>query len=152
MAKVLLFGGFVQSLSCARSLKEVGHNVHVIACNDQIASHSNYIDTYTEINSLSNIKYVESFLENFIVKNKIDVVIPMEDLHAAILSQLKQTLEVRVKVKVAVMTWNVFQLASNKSELLAFCKEHGIGHPRTALLINDIKEAAVKGSCQKASA
>lgn len=141
MANILLFGGFVQSLSCARSLKEVGHNVHVIACNDQIASHSNYIDSYTEIKSLSNIKYVESFLENFIVKNKIDVAIPMEDLHATILSQLKQALEGKAKVKVAVMTWDVFQLASNKSELLAFCKKHGIGHPRTALLNDDIKEA-----------
>lgn len=142
MANILLFGGFVQSLSCARSLKEVGHNVHVIACNDQIASHSNYIDSYTEIKSLSNIKYVESFLENFIVKNKIDVAIPMEDMHATILSQLKQALEGRTKVKVAVMTWDVFQLASNKSELLAFCKKHGIGHPRTALLNDNIKEAA----------
>ena len=59
MANILLFGGFVQSLSCARSLKEVGHNVHVIACKDIIASHSDYIDSYTEIKSLSNIKYVE---------------------------------------------------------------------------------------------
>ena len=108
MANILLFGGFVQSLSCARSLKEVGHNVHVIVYNDQIASHSNYIDSYTEIKSLSNIKYVESFLDNFIVKNKIDVAIPMEDMHATLLSQLKQALEGKTKVKVAVMTWDVF--------------------------------------------
>lgn len=142
MANILLFGGFVQSLSCARSLKEVGHVVRIVACHDKIASHSNYIDSYTEIESLSNIGNVESFLEDFISKYKIDVLIPMEDSHATILSQLKSMLENKTTAKVAVMDWEIFQLASNKSELLAYCKKHGIGHPRTALLNNDIMEAA----------
>ena len=142
MANILLFGGFVQSLSCARSLKEVGHVVRIVACHDKIASHSNYIDSYTEIESLSNIGNVKSFLINFIFKYKIHVLIPMEDSHATILSQLKATLEDTTTVKVAVMDWDIFQLASNKSDLLAFCKKYGIGHPRTALLNNDIIEVA----------
>ena len=142
MANILLFGGFVQSLSCARSLKEVGHVVRVVACHDKIASHSNYIDSYTEIESMSDIRKVESFLVDFISKYKIDVLIPMEDSHATILSQLKSMLEEKTTAKVAVMDWDIFQLASNKSELLAFCKKHGFGHPRTALLNNDIMESA----------
>ena len=142
MANILLFGGFVQSLSCARSLKEVGHDVHVVACKDRIAAHSNYINSYTEIDSLSDNLSVESFLMDFITNNNIDVVIPMEDIHATILSQLKHSLEEKTQVRVAVMDWEVFRLASNKSELLEFCKEHGIGHPRTALLNDDIENVA----------
>ena len=142
MANVLLFGGFVQSLSCARSLKEIRHKVHIVACKDAIASRSNYIDSYTDISSYSDCYYVEAFLFDFIIRNDINIVIPMEDKPATILSKLKHNLENKTQVKISVMDWEVFQLVSNKSNLIAFCKKNGIGHPRTAFLENNIKEVA----------
>ena len=140
MARVLLFGGFVQALSSARSLKECGHSVRVVACNDRIAAKSNFIEAYDNIDSYTDNESVFLFLVDYCCRYKIEVIIPMEDGPATTLSFLKKRLEQSANVKVAVMDWSVFQLASNKTSLLAFCKEHGIGHPRTALLVGDIDE------------
>ena len=46
------------------------------------------------------------------------------------------------KLKCAVMDGEVFEVASNKTRLLVFCKENGIGHPRTERLSLELKEAA----------
>lgn len=142
MAKILLFGGGLQVISVARSLKEVGHYVWLVSKNDKIAKKSRYIDGWTDCIDDINPKYVLDTLVGIVQQNGIDVIIPMEDAQASSLSQCKNTLEKETKVKCAVMDWDVFEMASDKTKLLAFCQENNIEHPKTKRIDNNYDELA----------
>lgn len=142
MAKILLFGGGLQVISVARSLKEVGHFVWLLSKNDKIAKKSRYIDGCTDCEDDVNPEHVLATLIGIVLKKKIDVVIPMEDAQAASLSQCKSALEKKTNAKCAVMDWDVFEIASDKTKLLAFCKKNNIGHPKTEKIDNNYDELA----------
>lgn len=142
MPKIILFGGGLNLISSARSLKESGHYVVGVACNDKVAAKSNYVNDFVNINTYGDDTYITSILKELTLKYQIDVIIPMEDEPATILSHIRKSLESETKVKCAVMDGEVFEVASNKTRLLAFCKENGIGHPRTERLSLGLKEAA----------
>lgn len=142
MYRILLFGGGLQMISVARSLKVVGHYVVAATKHDKVASKSRYIDKHIDLNNDSDSNVVLPVLTDLVIKEKIDVVIPMEDDQATCLSKCKARIEKSTGVKCAVMDWDVFNMASDKNQLLAFCKEHGIGHPRTSAITDDFETVA----------
>lgn len=137
MSNILLFGGFVQVLSAAASLKKRGHQVFVAVKDDNVAKRSRFIDQYLNWTGILDAQNAEKGILDIIEKWRIDVVIPMEDEYAACLSQVKPAIENKSSCRCAVMDWDVFNMVSDKSALLEFCKRHDIGHPQTEQIRND---------------
>ncbi len=130
MARVLAFGGGLQFLSVAHSLKEVGHYVVLLCFNDRVASKSVSLDVcYNE--PACDEKGTYELLSHVIRSEKIDVVIPMEDEQTIFLSRYKRQLERETSVKCAVMEWAVLSFVCDKTDFMSFCECHGISHPRT---------------------
>lgn len=136
MSRILLFGGFVQVLSAAASLKRCGHTVLVAAEKDAVAKKAKYIEKYIEFDK-SSAESVGQRLIELCVKERIDVIIPMEDDYAALLSQFKDQIEKETTIKCAIANRDSYALVSDKATLLAFCKQHNIGHPRTEPIDNN---------------
>lgn len=136
MARILLFGGFVQVLSAAASLKQCGHTVLVAAEKDAVAKKAKYIEKYIEFDK-SSVDSVGQRLIELCVKESINVIIPMEDDYAALLSQYKVQIEKETTTKCAIANRDSYDLVSDKAALLAFCKQHNIGHPRTEPIDNN---------------
>lgn len=136
MSRILLFGGFVQVLSAAASLKQCGHTILVAAEKDALAKKAKYIEKYIEFDK-SSVDSVGQRLIELCVKERIDVIIPMEDDYAALLSQFKDQIEKETTIKCAIANRDSYDLVSDKATLLAFCKQHNIGHPRTEPIDNN---------------
>ena len=142
MANVLLFGGFVQVLSAAASLKRFGHRIVIAARHDKVARRSRFKDLYIDMDNDSDPTIVEEELVYIIRQQSIDVVIPMEDVQASCLSQIKQSLEEKTQCRCAVMDWHLFEMVSDKQRLLAFCKQNGIAHPKTEAIDDNYDKIA----------
>lgn len=132
MAKVLLFGGFVQVLSASASLKAAGHQVIVAAEKDQVAKRARSIKKYFDFNLHLPEEQITMNLIELCKSEDINVIIPMEDAYASHLSQNKKKIEESTNSICAVPDWDVFSLVSDKEKLLSICKDYGIGHPNTA--------------------
>ena len=130
---IVLFGGGLQVLSTARSLKEKGYVVDVIGTHNEISRRSNSVRNCNKID-INNLD-TESFI-SIINEGGYRVIIPMEDEYATWLSKNKAHIEHATNAKCAVMDYDVYSLASNKTRLMHFCKSHDIPHPRTGI-IND---------------
>lgn len=142
MARILLFGGFVQSLSAAASLKAVGHEVVIVAQNDPVAKRCRSKEKYIEIKIEAPEAVVLKQLIHIVQSEKIDVAIPLEDAYAVILSKYRRQIADSTGVLCAVPDWHPFSLASNKQALLARCKEIGVGHPKTGIIHDNYYELA----------
>lgn len=128
MIKVLLYGGGLQGLSTACSLKEVGCYVTAIAELDTVLK-SKFVDK----------KYKHSiddrdFLLKVLADDKQDVVIPMGDASAEYLSKNKQTIENNFGVKCAVPDYKAMSIVIDKSVFMEFCKRNLIPCPTTVSL------------------
>ncbi|MCQ2265087.1 MAG: ATP-grasp domain-containing protein [Bacteroidales bacterium] len=128
MIKVLLYGGGLQGLSTACSLKEVGCYVTAIAELDTVLK-SKFVDK----------KYKHSiddrdFLLKVLTDDKQDVVIPMGDASAEYLSKNKQTIENDFGVKCAVPDYRAMSKVVDKSVFMEFCKRNFIPCPTTVSL------------------
>lgn len=136
---IVLFGGGLQVLSTARSLKERGHEVDVIGTHNEISKKCRYVNkcTQVDIETLAT----ETFIP-VIKENDYAVIIPMEDDYATWLSKHKDIVEKSTTAKCAVMDYNVYALASDKTQLMAFCKKHDIPHPKTEIIDNNYDELA----------
>lgn len=137
MARILLFGGFVQVLTASASLKSCGHIVYVAAENDLVAKRARSISKYIEFNMHLPEDQITDNLIKICNSEIVDVIIPMEDAYASHLSKHKLKIAQSTHSICAVPDWDVFSLVSDKEKLLSFCKDHGIGHPRTAQIDND---------------
>ena len=142
MARILLFGGFVQSLTATASLKAMGHEVVIAAQDDPVAKRCRSKEKYIEIKIDAPEKTVLKELIHTVLFEKINVVIPIEDAYAVFLSKYKQQITDSTGALCAVPDWQPFSLASNKHSLLALCKEIGVGHPRTGIINDNYEELA----------
>lgn len=134
---ILLFGGGLQVLTIARSLKNKGYTVNVIGEHNEISRKSRYVG------KCYDIVLKELQVENFVAILKEDnysVVIPMEDDYATWLSIHKKEVQQLSGAKCAVMDYDVYALASDKTRLLDFCRVHGLPHPKTAIIQNNYDE------------
>lgn len=135
--RILLFGGGLQVLSTARSLKNVGYSVDVIGSHNEISKKCNFVNNckQVDIKSLD----VNSFVA--LVKDRpYSVIIPMEDDYATWLSKHKEEVEKSTGAKCAVMDYEIYVLASDKTQLMAFCKKHAIPHPKTEIIRDNFEE------------
>lgn len=137
--KIVLFGGGLQVLSTARSLKERGYSVDVIGTHNEISRRCRYVSkcTFVNIDELDTDTFI-----SLIKENDYSVIIPMEDNYATWLSKNKKTVEKFTKVQCAVMDYGVYALASDKTQLMSFCKEHNIPHPKTEIIDGNFDELA----------
>ena len=111
MARILLFGGFVQSLSAAASLKAAGHEVVIVAQNDPVAKRCRSKEKYIEIKIEAPEAVVLKQLIHIVQSEKIDVAIPLEDAYAVILSKYRRQIADSTGVLCAVPDWHPFSLA-----------------------------------------
>lgn len=128
---ILLFGGGLQVLAIARSLKEIGYIIDVVGDDNKISKKSRFVHQCIDvkINTLS----VDSFIQ-LVNKNLYSVIIPMEDDYSSWLSTNKYIIESQTKTKCAIADYEIYSLVCDKSRLLEFCRTHNIPHPRTALI------------------
>lgn len=142
---LLLDGHTVQCISVAKSLKELS-NVHLtVFCELKISY--GYTSRYPDQKLIcptiknDNSKYLK-FLISFLKNNQQDVIIPLFNDSAELLSKNKTEIE-RSGVKVAIPSFDLFVKAHNKEMLMELCKENGLPHPRTAGLSKmNIEKAA----------
>ena len=129
----------MQVLSTARSLKERGYSVDVIGTHNEISRKCRYVNNCIQID-IENLG-MEQFV-SYVNKGKYSVIIPMEDDYATWLSKHKEDVEKNTTAKCAVMDYDVYALASDKTRLMAFCKEHDIPHPKTEIINNNYDDLA----------
>jgi len=143
--KVLLLDAHtVQAYSVSKSLKEAGAFVTVF-CEKKISY--GYSSRYPDKKIISPVlkndtsKYIE-FLQLFLTKFPQDVIIPLFNDTAELLSKHKEEIE-QMGVKIAMPRWEMFIKAHNKELLMNICQENNIPHPRTASLSKmTLEEAA----------
>ena len=132
--KVLLIEGNArQVLPMARAMRELG--VHVITYNTSCLDFG-YASRYPnkKILAYANKEDEEGTLKaliNELTKEKYDLIVPMNDDIAILLSKHKPTIEQYASV--AVNDWERFKIASDKLETMRVCMENGIPCPKTAL-------------------
>ncbi len=131
---IALFGGGLQVLSTARSLKEKGYIIDTIGTHNEISKKCNFVRNCNKID-IKNLD-TESFI-SIIKDGAYSVIIPMEDEYANWLSKNKAYIEHSTNAKCAVMDYNIYSLASNKTKLMHFCKSHNIPHPKTEIINNN---------------
>ena len=136
---IALFGGGLQVISTAKSLKDSGYVVDVIGMHNEIAQRSRFVNKCLQINIES--LDVPTFL-SVIKMGRYEVIIPMEDDYATWLSIHKSAIESSDTVKCAVMDYNIYRIANNKTSLMEFCQQHGIPHPKTSIINNNYLELA----------
>lgn len=136
---IVLFGGGLQVISTARSLKEKGYIVDVIGTHNEISRRSRSVNKCTQV----NIEALDTGTFISIIKeNRYSVIIPMEDDYATWLSKNKEIIEKSTDARCAIMDYDVYALASDKTQLMVFCKKHDIPHPKTEIIDNNFEDLA----------
>lgn len=143
MCRVLIIGGGLQALSVARSLKEGKCEVVALFNANDYSVHSKSVDILftTNISPLNGNEYLHKIF-SILDDLHIDVIIPLSDQTAELISINKCLIENKYKSKCAIPSYDKFEIAHNKYKLLLLCEQYGIPHPRTRQIIekklNDI--------------
>lgn len=132
MANILLLDAeFVQSYSIAKALKRAGHKV--IAASPKRFSYgffSRFPDKKIKSPDSADNNIYLHFLINIIKKEDIDVLIPVTNNTAEILSR-NYDLLAGLNVRIASMPWDKFIVAHNKEKFMDFCQNNNLPCPRT---------------------
>lgn len=124
---VLIYGGGLQAVSTARSLKEKGYKVGLYLYHADYSSKSPALDFVI----IDEIPFDTTSLINVIKSNRIDAIIPMSDKTALFLSKNKDTIYKTSGCRVCVPDYNIMDIASDKLKLMVFCSENDFPHPLT---------------------
>lgn len=145
--RVLLLEGYArQSLPLIRAFKKLGCTVSVL-CNSKldVAYASRYPDEkILGICNPEDYKNSEEYIVQMIKTKKFDLVVPLVDFSAKILSENKEELEKFSKI--ASNSRSVYLKAQDKLEVMRVCAENGIPCPKTifnAENINDVINAQI---------
>jgi len=128
----LLDGHTVQVLPMARALKKHGHTV-TIFCEEKLSF--GWVSRFPDIKILCPSAIQESeayldFLENYLKENSQDLIIPLFNDTAELVSKNKPRLEQYTKVQVP--DYPVFIKGYDKNITLKVARDLAIPHPRTA--------------------
>ena len=139
---LLLEGQTIQSLPCLSSLKKKGYETHIFCKNKSYGWYSRFTDKHTiTVDCQKNPVQYRQGLMAYLRKNKIDVVIPMNDEVSPFVSQYKE--EINQLSNVLIPEIDIFMKGYDKNLLMKICKEIGAAHPATADLDEvSIEEAA----------
>ena len=144
MNKILLLDAHtVQSISVARALKD--SRCFVTGFISEKMSYG-YVSRYIDNKIICPKKYdecFESFLKEYLINNKCDIIIPLYDDSAEWLSRNKNEIEGRFSVKCAIPQYDVFVKAFDKGNLMNLCREYNLPHPRTMLISEDNLNEAI---------
>lgn len=136
MRVLLLDAHTVQSISVAYSLKEKGHEISGLM---ESKTSYGYVSRYIDHKILCPVLldspsiYLD-FLHDYLQKNPQDVIIPMYNDSAELLSRNKEKIEKIFSVMCAVPEYETFMKAHDKEKLMRICKDQGFPHPRTSFL------------------
>lgn len=134
----LLLGGGLQGLCIARSLRNNNHNVDIVTSKRDVAFYSSYFQN----RYVRDSKYLTQII-NLVQINHYEVLIPMSDADAAFLSYYKSRFE-ELGAKVPVPDKSIFDIGSDKANLMSFCELHDIGHPKTRSINSNNIESVAK--------
>lgn len=140
----LLDGQTVQAVIAAKSLRKKGYRV-VALCEEKwtYGYFSRWIDEKIYFPLMKDHSQLYLFLVEVIQKEKIDLLIPMNDNSAVFLSQYKDRLS--GKTKFVIPDWEIFESAYDKNRLMHLCRVKGYPHPSTIDLshtkVSEIGEA-----------
>lgn len=125
--KVLIIGGGLQGISCARSLKEAGYYVAMATARQDYAGKSTALSRCFRIEGKIDLYKIDEILD----EEQFDVLIPMSDSSAFLLSENCERLYCKYGTRCAVPKVKTMYAAGDKSNLMDFCRENNIPHPRT---------------------
>ena len=134
--RVLILGSGTQGYVTVKSLNKAGHEIFLLAKDGHnYADDSRYIDVKIKIeSSTESYEYLET-VKDVIMRNHIDVVIPMGDVHSLFLSKHKD--ELQQMVHYVLPDIDVFEKGYDKNSLMALCAKNDYPHPQT---INDVED------------
>lgn len=133
---LLLDADSVQSICLSKSFRKQGWKVFGF-CKKICSSgyFSRFLDKRIKCpNYQTQEKEFDSFIQTFLRKNKIDLIIPLTDVSAKYLSKNKELLESGFNTICAIENYDKFSLASDKMALMELCASHKIPHPLTISL------------------
>ncbi len=127
---LLLDGGGTQTLPIAKSLYKKGHSVHVFYVHKLSYGYATrYASHRVQSPSITNEAEFDEFLRHYVIKNGIDVVIPMSDPSAMFLSRNRDSL---LQIcKFIAPDYEVFMKGYDKNKLMTVCRDYGFPHPKT---------------------
>lgn len=135
--KILLLGGGLQALCCAKSLSELHYHVDAVSDDLQIVKSKFFNRVYQGIGNSSIQIY------NILNEEYYDVIIPMADMQVSFLSKNKQYIEESFKCKCACVDYELLKIVEDKHHFIEFCKKNNIPHPNTIKLTEDVYDIAV---------
>jgi predicted ATP-grasp superfamily ATP-dependent carboligase len=128
---LLLDAGGTNILAIAETLYKKGFAIHAFCENKwTYGYHTRYVKKkVTSPNIIKDEKRYLAFLQEYINRNRIDVIIPMDDHTAALMSKYKSDLPLHLGN--LMPDYETFCRGYNKNSLMSVCRENGIPHPRT---------------------
>lgn len=141
---LLLDGNTVQTISVARALKCAGY--YITAFISQRISYGyvcRYIDKKIKAPDTSLTDRYIDFLAQFLTKNDVDVIIPMYDDSATLLSKNKVNIETNYHVHCAIPDYATYSIAHDKQKLMELCQQNNFPHPKTYPLTQENIQIAV---------
>jgi predicted ATP-grasp superfamily ATP-dependent carboligase len=127
----ILDGQTIQGVVFAKQLKKAGYFV-VLFCDTKMSYgyHTRYGDLKVACPSTQNATVeFDTFFLDFLEKEHLDVVVPMNDYSAKYLSKNKATL--KDKVGFTIPDYNIFMNAYDKNLLMKICLKNKIPHPKS---------------------
>lgn len=130
---LLLEGNARQILPMAKNLRRLGH--YIVTLNSSCFDFG-YVSRYPNKKYLKNYNVDDeegtlNIIKDIIINEKIDLIIPMNDDIAILLSKYKH--EFTELCEVAVNDWDIFNIASDKLQTMNVCMQNNIPCPITAL-------------------
>lgn len=127
---LILEAEMVQTLIIAECLYKSGYIV-VLSCagKENYGYHTKYASERLLAPSVGDEKEYLRHIKESVSKYGIDVLIPMSDDSACIISKYKT--ELSNICNFLMPKWEIFQKAYNKNLLMGLCKEYGFPHPKS---------------------
>ncbi len=144
--KVLLLEGFArQSMAMMESIKKDGY---YLATYNSKKTDMGYLSRYPDKKLLgfwdrNNEEASADALLKLLKKDHYDVVIPLTDFSATMLSKRKKTFDEYTHP--AVNEWPIFQMAADKQNTMEACMDNNIPCPRTLRNANSVEEVLASG-------
>lgn len=127
--KVLVLGGGTQGLAIVRNLKLSDFYVVLFTVRGNYADASKYVDKVICCNQRESSREYLDAVKRIIIREKIDVIIPMGDVSAEFLSKNKY--ELQNDVKFQMPDFEDFKRGTDKNTLMSLCREKNYPHPLT---------------------
>lgn len=144
MEKILLLGAGTQALSIVRGLSKAGYTITLFGEYANYADASRYVSKFVACQvSEESEEYLQQ-VEAIIMKEGVDVLIPMGDTAAEVVSKHKEKLSRMVRF--TAPGYDVFLKGYDKNKLMALCKAKGYPHPETVdlSLVKDLQSEELK--------